>query len=76
MGTISECLFHILNLLPKGVQTIFKTFLVEDVFHLPPVSMTPAVNIYAKFQKNLKCPFLDTQGLAWGKLIHEKNLKS
>jgi hypothetical protein len=29
-----------LNLLPKGVQ-IFKTFLVGDFFHLPPVSTTP-----------------------------------
>ncbi len=68
MGTKSDCLFHIINLLPKGVQTIFKTFLIEDFFHFPSVSTTPvvhwAVNIYANFQKKIwNAPFWILRGL-------------
>jgi hypothetical protein len=47
MGTISDCLFHILNLLPTT----------------PTPVVHRAVNIYAKFQKKIKHPFLDTQEL-------------
>jgi hypothetical protein len=61
METISYCLFHILNLLLKGGQKIFKTFLIEDFFHLPPVSMTPAVNIYA-ISKKLEMPLFGYSG--------------
>jgi hypothetical protein len=33
-------------LLPKGDQTkLIKIFLIEDFFHLPQVSLTPAANL-------------------------------
>jgi hypothetical protein len=47
-----------LTLLPKGVQKKYKKILIEDFFHLPPVSTTPVANlelrISRKFVKNLK----------------------
>ncbi len=42
-----------------SIKTI-KTFLIEDFFHLPPLSVTPVVHLMG----------------AWKKLIHEKNLKT
>jgi hypothetical protein len=33
-----------LTLLPKGVKKNHKIFLIEDFFHLPPVSTTPVTN--------------------------------
>ncbi len=47
-----------LTLLPKGAQTKFnKIFLLEDFFHLPPVSLTPVVHLEPRmspriFEKN------------------------
>jgi hypothetical protein len=55
---------------------IMKTFLIEDFFHLPPVSTTPMVHIELRispqiFYKNLKWALMGYSG-AWGKLIREK----
>jgi hypothetical protein len=74
MGTTSYCLhlkvnvkkkfIFMLTLLPKArsVQTRYlKTFLIEDFFHLPPVSLTLVVHLA-----------LIVYSGAWGKLIHEK----
>jgi hypothetical protein len=46
---------------------MFET-LIEDFFHLPPVSMTPVVHLELRispqiFEQNSKRPFWDTQGL-------------
>jgi hypothetical protein len=54
MGTISDCRYFKVNLKAKmyiyGNSTIqsykiIKIFLIEDFFHLPPVSTTPVVNL-------------------------------
>jgi hypothetical protein len=53
--------------------------MIEDFFHLPPVSLTPVVHLELRispriFEKNRNC----TNGIlrgCWGKLIHEKNQK-
>ncbi len=47
---------------------IIKTFMIEDFFHLPPVSTTPVVNLELRisprmFQKNSKRPEWYTQGI-------------
>jgi hypothetical protein len=34
-----------LTLLPKGVKKMIRAFLIEDFFHLPPVSTTPVVHL-------------------------------
>jgi hypothetical protein len=47
---------------------IFETFLIEDFFHLPPVSTAPVVS--GRWQ--LWCTFRYSG--AWGKLIHKKIL--
>ncbi len=72
MGTISGCRHLKVNLKAKIYiyinsttqrcpNKIIKIFLLEDFFHLPPVSLTPVVyleprNISANFRKNSKWP--------------------
>ncbi len=61
---------------PNKIITIF---LIEDFFHLPPVSTTPVVNLERRispriFEKIRNGP----NGILWGgggKLIHAKNQK-
>jgi hypothetical protein len=56
---------------------IIKTFLIEDFFHLPPLSTTPVMHIELKikylheFSKKLETTILGYSG-AWRKLIHDK----
>jgi hypothetical protein len=38
-------MFYMLTLLPKGVQKIIETFLIEEFFYLPPVSTTLVVHL-------------------------------
>jgi hypothetical protein len=69
-----------LTLLPKGVQTpnkIIKTFLIKEFFHLPPVSLVVHLELRISREKKKKfyAALMGYSG-AWGKLIHEKNLKS
>jgi hypothetical protein len=57
-----------LTLLPKGVQTKFKTFQIEDFFHLPTVT-TAVVHLERIFDKILN----GGNGIgAWRKLIYAK----
>jgi hypothetical protein len=57
-----------------------KIFLIEDFFHLPPVSATPVVNLelpilYIRdFWKKFETVLMGHSG-AGGKLIHKKNQK-
>ncbi len=47
-------------------KEIMKTFLIEDFFHLPPVSTTPVVHLelrISNFRKNSKRPLWYNQGL-------------
>ncbi len=65
---------------PKLSKKILKSFLIEDYFHLPPVSKTPLVHLELWispriFKKEFKAVLMVYSG-AWGKLIHEINLKS
>jgi hypothetical protein len=58
---------------------MIKAFLIEEFFQLPLVSNTPVVNLELRispriFEKVLNGPNVGYTG-AWGKLIHEKNLK-
>jgi hypothetical protein len=63
MGTISSCRYLKVNLkakiyidvkctIQRCPNKIFKIFLIEDFFHLPPVSTTRVVNL--ELRKNLK----------------------
>ncbi len=92
MGTISDCLLvhrkvnlrkkiylYVNSTTQRCPNKIFKTFLIEDFFHLPPVSTTPAMHLEQQispwiFTRIRKSPNGILGGL--GKLIHEKKLKS
>jgi hypothetical protein len=56
--------------------------MIEDFFHLPPVSTTPTPVVHLELQKSPRIfeKFRNdpngTNSGAWGKLIHEKNPKS
>jgi hypothetical protein len=49
--------------------------MIEDFFHLPPVSLTPVVHLECEylheFSKKFETALMVYLG-AWGKLIHEK----
>ncbi len=90
MGTISDCWHLKVNLKEKILvnsttqsfpKNIIKTFLIEDFFPFATgVNDTGAgapwaANIYANFRKKIETALMVYLG-AWGKLIHEKNLKS
>jgi hypothetical protein len=54
-----------------------KIFLIEDFFHLPPMSTTPVVHLELRispriFEKIRNGPNGTVYSGAWGKLIHEK----
>ncbi len=56
---------------------IIKIFLLEDFFHLPPVSLTPVVHLEPRISPRIFEKIRNGRaGHAWGKLIHEKNQKS
>jgi hypothetical protein len=60
---------------------IIKTFLIEDFFHLPPVSTTPVLHLELQISprmfEKIRSDHIGIFSLsgAWRKLIHEKNLK-
>jgi hypothetical protein len=49
--------------------------MIEDFFHLPPVSLTPVVHLELQISlrmfQNIETALMVCSG-AWGKLIHEK----
>ncbi len=59
---------------------IIKIFLIEDFFHLPPVSTTPVVHLELRISPRIfeKKNEITLMVYLWalGKLIHEKNQKS
>jgi hypothetical protein len=89
MGIISGCRYLKVNLkakmyicVPFTIQRcpnkIIKIFLIEDFFHLPPVSLIPVVHLDSRispriFEKIRNGPNGILWG--WGKLIDEKNQK-
>ena len=86
MGFISGCRYLKVNLkakiyiyvnstIQRCSNKIIKIFLIEDFFHLPPVSATPVVNLELRispriFEKIRNGPNRTLWG--WGKLIHKK----
>jgi hypothetical protein len=53
---------------------MIKTFMIEDFFHLPPVSTTPVVHLELQISQRILEKFetaLMVYSGAWGKLIHE-----
>ncbi len=44
---------YMLPLLPKGVQKKYKKILIEDFFHLPPVSTTPVANLELRISSQI-----------------------
>jgi hypothetical protein len=90
MTTISGCRNLKLNLKAKIYiyvnsttqrcpNKIIKIFLLEDFFHLPPVSLTPVVHLEPRISQRIFEKFemaVMVYSDAWGKLIHEKNQKS
>jgi hypothetical protein len=78
MGTISDCLhlnvkkfIYMFTLYPKVSKQNNQTFLIEDFFHLPPVSTTLWCTLSCKdlceFWKKFKTTLIRYSG-AWGKL--------
>jgi hypothetical protein len=60
-------------------KKIYKTFLIEDFFHLSPESPTPVVHFELRISPNLLKKFeipLKAYTWAWEKLIHEKYLNT
>jgi hypothetical protein len=55
-------------------KEIMKIFLIENFFHLLPVSTTPVVHLDLRISPRILKKF-ENQGLG-GKLIHVENLKS
>ncbi len=89
-GTISGCRYLKVNLKAKIYIYVISTiqrcpnkiiiiFLITDFLHLPPVSLTPVVNlelrIYQRIFEKIRNGLM-VYSVAWGKLIHEKNQKS
>ncbi len=55
-----------------------KAFMIEDFFHLPPLSTTPVVHLELRISPRIFEKFetaLMVYSGAWGKLIHEKKLE-
>jgi hypothetical protein len=50
--------------------------MIEDFFHLPPVSTTPVVRLELRIYPRKFETALTVYSGAWEKLIHEKNQKS
>jgi hypothetical protein len=91
MGTISGCRHLKVNLKAKIYtyvnsttqrypNKIIKIFLLEDFFHLPPVSLTPVVYTLSReylreFSKKIEMAVV-VYSDALGKLIHEKKTRS
>jgi hypothetical protein len=87
MGTISsysnievnlkEKVYLYINSTPYRYQKNNKTFLIEEFFHLPPVSTstTPVVNLHlrilAQIVEKIRNGLSGYSG-AWGKLFHEQ----
>ncbi len=58
---------------------IIKILLLEDFFHLPPVSTTPVVHLQPRISSRILEKIRNSRNgipSAWGKLIHENNQKS
>ncbi len=90
IGTISGCKHLKVNLKEKIIyiyvssatqrwpNIIIKIFLIEDFFHLPPVSLTPLANLELRISPRIFKKIrngLNGVLWGWGKLIHEKNQK-
>ncbi len=90
MGTIAGCRHLKVNLnaeiyiyvnstTQRCPNKIIKNFLIEDFFHLPPVSKTPVGHLEPRISprifEKVRIAVMVYSG-AWGKLIHEKNQKS
>jgi hypothetical protein len=84
MGLISGCRYLKVNLKAKMYEDvnstiqrcpnkIMKIFLIEDFFHLPPVSTTLVVNLELRISPRIFEKILMGYSGAGGKLIDEKN---
>ncbi len=87
METISGCRLLKVNLKPKIYIYVNSStqrcpnkiikFLVEDFFHLPPVTMTPVVHLEPQISPRIFENIRNSRILrCLGELIHEKNQKS
>ncbi len=78
MNLKAKIYIYVSSTTQRWPNKIIKIFLIEDFFHLPPVSLTPVANlelwlcpqIFEKFET----VFMKYSG-AGGKLIHEKSQK-
>jgi hypothetical protein len=51
---------HVNSTIQRCSNKIIKIFLIEDFFHLPPVSATPVVNLELRISRN------GPNGILWG----------
>ena len=78
MATISGCRYHKVNLKAKIYiyvnsttqrcpNKIIKIFLIEDFFHLPPVSLTPVANLELRISQRIFEKIQNgVNGILWG----------
>ncbi len=78
MNLKAKIYIYVNSTIERCSNKIIKIFLIEDFFHLPPVSATPVVNLELRilrdFWKKFEMVLMGYSG-AWGKLIHKKNQK-
>ncbi len=79
MNSKAKIYIYVNSTIQRCSNKIIKIFLIEDFFHLPPVSLTPVVNLELRIsprllEKKFEMVLMGYSG-AGGKLIHKKNQK-
>ncbi len=75
MNLKAKIYIYVNSTIQRCSKKIIKIFLIEDFFHLPPVSATPVVNLELRISPRLLNKFemvLMGYSGAGGKLIHKK----
>ncbi len=87
MGTISGCrnlkvnlqvkiYIYVSSTTQRWPNKIIENFLIDDFYHLPPVSLTPVANLELRISPRILEKIRNGRNSgAGGKLIHEKNQK-
>ncbi len=76
---VAKIYIYVNSITQRCPNKIINIFLLEDFFHLPPVSRHRWCNLSRKYLRKFSKKFEMAEVVysdAWGKLIHEKNQKS
>ncbi len=78
MNLKAKIYIYVNSTIQRCSNKIIKIFMIEDFFHLPPVSLTPVATLSCEylrdFWKKFEMVLMGYSG-AGGKLIHKKNQK-